>query len=274
MQRCPMRGCDGNMVKAARKAAEGLKVLEVFAAALKKLEGADLPVYGTRNVNERLQEAAAKEAEQRTDGIEYEVPQVQSAQSKCVVQIAPPPLHESSGFLVPPELRLLLAASDGSAEAAAAAAAAANARIAVPPWLRPNPEDLDGAAVAAAEASKFSVENELLQKQLELDSIHVVCSVPVDQSMRSYYRIVAKQISRNEKGSTGPVPSAVADDGSCAPMDVGGDDDVKLVMVRGEPVPLYRVSDSDVAEMTAEEYELYFKVHQEELERRMQSLLT
>lgn len=86
---CQSRGCGGALQKESKRAAEGLKPLEIITRALQRLEGQEIPVLGRRTMNATIEEAARKEDELRPDGDpKYEMPVLGSAKMTYVVQLA------------------------------------------------------------------------------------------------------------------------------------------------------------------------------------------
>ncbi len=116
---CPQRNCGGKLQKGTRRVAEGLRALDVFTAALKKVVLAEIPMPGDRalkaalHAHARQQEAAGGEAGDAVAASTsaYQLP---PGESKYVVLLVPSPIEERGGFLVPPELDMVM----GTASAA------------------------------------------------------------------------------------------------------------------------------------------------------------
>jgi hypothetical protein len=124
---CPQRNCGGKLQKSTRRVAEGLRVLDVFTTALRKVVLAEIPVPGDRALKAALQAHARQQAGESNDVIAPSAYQMPTGEHKYVVQIVPSPIEERSGFLVPPELDMVMGTgcSGGGSESRGARSAKA-----------------------------------------------------------------------------------------------------------------------------------------------------
>lgn len=247
---CQSRGCGGKLQKESKRAAEGLKPLEVITRALQRLEGQEIPTLGRRTMIATIEDAARREDEQRPDGDPvYEMPVLGSAKTNYVVQLADC-AAPSDRSLVPPELHGLVPERSSAAR-----------KPAPPPWLLPSPEVVEPVAVDSSTrpqpARKILVEGKpVVTNCVELPAR----AVPLEEALHDYPLELVKQL-----GVEAPVfQEEIVWDLRVRPA--------PLVCVGGSKVPMNELTKEAVLSMTTEEYQQFFETYQEEFNERLKCL--
>jgi hypothetical protein len=257
---CQSRGCGGALQKESKRAAEGLKPLEVIARALQRLEGQEIPILGKRTMNATIEEAARKEDEMRPDGDpKYEMPVLGSAKTTYVVQLADAAgdagggggssggggAGSSSVALAPPELKGLVPDRYSVVR-----------KPPPPPWLLPAVEVME---------TQEAQQPVAVEEKPTVEVVIPVRTLPLEAALSAYPEQLVKQL-----GATTTTVETVADeelvwDEKTRP--------VPLVVVGGRKLPMNELTNDHVLEMTVEEYQNYFEVHREECNSRLKTLL-
>ena len=236
--KCQARGCGGELVKESKRAAEGLKPLEVVSKALQRLEGQEIPTLGRRTMNARIEEAARREDEERPEGgPKYEMPVLGPVKTKYFIEFEEAKKMQNRP-LAPPELQSLAIDSDE----------ATKRRFVPPPWLLP---------------AKEEGENESKQKEvIDVDRREVVLPsrhLPLAEALTVYPVELVSQLDALQR------EQHRYDEPRSSPSN-------RTVIVGGVAVPLSGVTNDHVLAMTAEEYEAYFLLYQEECDARLKEL--
>jgi hypothetical protein len=238
---CQSRTCGGKLQKESKRAAEGLKPLEVISRALQRLEGQEIPTLGRRSMNAIIEEAARKEDEQRPDGDPvYEMPVLGPGKTDYIVQLSEVQTTAPGQNLVPPELLGLVPEKSG-----------ASRKPAPPPWLLPAPE-----AIGDEEKDVAAPSPSVVVAVVELPTR----AVPLADAMHDYPAQLVEQLGVVRS----PVATEIVWDRSVRP--------VPFVVVKGTRVPMNELTNEHILAMSAEEYQQYFEVYQEECNERLKSL--
>ncbi len=242
---CPVRGCGGKLQKESKRAAEGLKPLEVIGKALQRLEGQEIPMLGRRAMNAKIEEAARREDEERPEGgPRYEMPVLGPGKTTYVVQLCDRAPSSQESVLPPPELR-----RSGSDEGNG------RQRPAPPPWLQPTVlDEWDGGRTAAAAAASVAVAPRAASTS---------SSVSLAEAVRAYPSALLGQLE-----SSG---SAVDEDVEMADWD-GEGRGVPVVRAAGVEIALDQLTEAHLLAMSPDEYRAYFDAHQSECATRLKQL--
>lgn len=249
---CQSRGCGGKLQKATKRTAEMLKPLEVLAAALRKLQGQEIPCMSARKADQILKETVARENENNDSGLQYEAPELMST-SKYVVQFVGSGVTEKEGFIVPPELEKLSGLLEEEEKPR---------KTNVPPWLRPVLEEEE-------EDVKKNEDNVNVQWEDEEEG-HVSAmaeKLSLDSRMRCYYAQLVRSVDHR-------IPMDVDNDADAAGLD--WDPDIRpipMVSVAGTSMLMSQVGPSEVSRMSEEEYKAYFEAYEREKQARLKILL-
>ena len=245
---CQSRGCGGKLQKESKRAAEGLKPLEIITKSLQRLEGQEIPTLGNRTMNATIEEAARKEDEMRPDGDPvYEMPVLGSAKTNYVVQLADS-ANVAGRNLVPPELQALVPESSASSR-----------KPAPPPWLLPAVEE---EALVGAATSKVAPLTERKSPENAVVELHVRAT-PLTEAMHVYPTQLVKQLE---------CPSLCHVEQEDVIWDLK-QRPVPLVSVGGKQIPMNELMNEHILGMTTDEYQSYFDVYKEECDARLKSLL-
>ena len=205
-----------------------------------------------------IAEEARREDEARPEGgPRYEAPSVHNSQSRVVLQLAPPP----AGALTPPELAALAAQTRGPLKARP-----------LPPWLRSRElAEEQGISDSGENDADQEAKNE--QDENEAGGPNVI----LRQAMAEYEVRLPHQLEFQPACPGSPESGVIdtADDldaskGSACDFDWPNGPDV---MVAGQSKPAGSVGRADIARMTVQEYEAYYKLYEAELHQRMRLLM-
>ena len=260
---CPQRGCGGPLMRESKRAAEGLRPLEQLGRALQRLDGAEIPVVGRREMERLINEEAQREDDERPDGgPQYDMPvTAMGGGTRLVVQLGDAPMGMGPN-VQPNAVRL----SAPPPELAALAPGQGPRRgKELPPWLNSQEwaEEQQQQRIVNEEQQEVKMAMEETNSTVvDLRKVDFKTTLGLEEAVREYAARLPHQLSL---AATGPSEAVSAQNAAWF--------DSPIVSAGGQPVHMSMVGHEHVARMDDIEYRCYYDLYEAECRLRIQQLL-